>query len=150
MKLFAALLTVFVSLTLSLVSQAEKAPSGNIEKRDEVSEVLLYYIKIQEKLASDSIGGIKSEAIAIQQAAKKLNPEISRTSEKLAGAKNIQEAREIFKELSGSVVPLVNGSRTTEFEVVSCSMAKAKWVQRKGDIKNPYYGKSMLSCGDRI
>jgi hypothetical protein len=26
-------------------------------------------------------------------------------------------------------------------------MKKAYWLQKKGDIQNPYYGKEMLECG---
>lgn len=34
--------------------------------------------------------------------------------------------------------------------VAKCQMAKAKWIQTKGGIKNPYNGKSMLECGQKI
>ena len=30
------------------------------------------------------------------------------------------------------------------------TMAKAKWIQKPGTLRNPYYGKSMLDCGEKI
>ena len=31
-----------------------------------------------------------------------------------------------------------------------CSMAKARWLQRDNETKNPFYGQKMLTCGDLI
>ena len=39
-------------------------------------------------------------------------------------------------------------------EVIFCPMAfnndGAHWIQKQGDIINPYHGKMMLHCGDRV
>jgi hypothetical protein len=29
-------------------------------------------------------------------------------------------------------------------------MAKASWLQKVGEARNPYYGKSMLDCGEVV
>jgi hypothetical protein len=32
-------------------------------------------------------------------------------------------------------------------KVAYCPMAKRSWIQKEDAIRNPYYGKSMLTCG---
>jgi Cu(I)/Ag(I) efflux system membrane fusion protein len=63
----------------------------------------------------------------------------------VANAANIQTAREAFKALSLMAEQLVVGDKT--YTVMYCPMAKADWVQTSKDVKNPYYGKAMLTCG---
>jgi hypothetical protein len=31
--------------------------------------------------------------------------------------------------------------------VLTCPMAKADWVQTDANVRNPYFGKAMSSCG---
>ena len=38
-------------------------------------------------------------------------------------------------------------SKPAGVNVVFCSMAKASWLQTDKKIRNPYYGKKMLTCG---
>lgn len=64
--------------------------------------------------------------------------------------KDIEDLRKSFKELSE--VYLANGDRKEIQTLIkaSCPMAKAKWVQKIGELHNPYHGKSMLECGEKI
>jgi len=63
---------------------------------------------------------------------------------------NIDQLRESFKSLSVLHVDRVDKKKLQDFQVMECPMAKAKWIQEKGDVKNPYYGKSMLTCGQKV
>ncbi|MBG59484.1 MAG: hypothetical protein CMJ16_03400 [Peredibacter sp.] len=57
--------------------------------------------------------------------------------------------KSFLKDLSQLFVGNGKNKELNQLQIVSWSMAKAKWVQKKGDIANPYYGRKMLSCGEK-
>lgn len=64
--------------------------------------------------------------------------------------KDLEEVRNSFKLLSQIYIENGDKKELKTLTTASCPMAKAKWVQKNGDLKNPYYGKSMLECGEKI
>jgi Cu(I)/Ag(I) efflux system membrane fusion protein len=72
--------------------------------------------------------------------------------ETLAKAKTITEARAAFKALNETLVRFLAKEKvqTSQYQVVYCDMAKATWLQTDKAIKNPYYGKAMLACGQIV
>jgi Cu(I)/Ag(I) efflux system membrane fusion protein len=38
--------------------------------------------------------------------------------------------------------------QTGRYYALYCAMAKANWLQTDKTVKNPYYGESMLKCGE--
>lgn len=64
--------------------------------------------------------------------------------------KDIEDLRTSFKQLSFLYISNSNKTEMKDLIVAECPMAKAKWIQPKGGIRNPYYGKSMLECGQKI
>jgi len=64
---------------------------------------------------------------------------------------DLAKLRESLKQFSGPTIELIrqfpaSGKGTKAFEAY-CPMVKASWVQSSEQIKNPYYGSSMLTCG---
>jgi Cu(I)/Ag(I) efflux system membrane fusion protein len=122
------------------------------------------YLKIHDALARDSVEGVKKDARAIARAAKKLDPstvtgehaehyktlpqKIAAAAKDLSAAKDIAAAREAFKALSRPIAMWTQMSEPEGLHVVFCSMAKASWVQRGEEVRNPYYGQKMLTCGE--
>ncbi len=122
------------------------------------------YLEIHDALASDRFEGVPKRARAIERAAKKLDPstvtgehaehyktlpeKIAAAARALASAKDIASAREAFKTLSRPIAMWTQMSAPEGLHVVFCSMAKASWVQKGEDVRNPYYGKKMLTCGE--
>ena len=79
-----------------------------------------------------------------------LLPELSEAAAALSAATSLDEAREAFYDLSK---PLVRWRKAADGErpiVAYCSMAKRSWLQPKGELGNPYYGQSMLRCGEVV
>lgn len=61
---------------------------------------------------------------------------------------NIKRQREHFQSLSEDMYDLVNAFGTPQILYKDyCPMAKAIWLSEVKDIKNPYYGKAMSTCG---
>ena len=69
----------------------------------------------------------------------------------LAAADDLSAARDRFGALSDAIVTYATGLNLTMPEGVRtayCPMAEKPWLQKGNTIANPYYGKSMPSCGD--
>ena len=128
--------------------------------------VLVEYLAIHKALAGDSdkgvakaaskivklVGKVKTKGLAGKHAKhyKKLPGKIKVAAAKLAKAKGIKAQREVYKELSRPLVMWATMSKLMTVNIVFCSMAKGSWLQREKVIANPYYGASMLRCGEVI
>ena len=109
------------------------------------------YLKVQTELAGDqlqpAIEGAKtlsSEAAKAGESADKVRA----AADKLVAAKTIEGARTAFGELSDTLIALLGGKAGGDLNVVACPMNKKSWVQKGEAIRNPYFGKSMLTCGE--
>lgn len=118
--------------------------------------VLDAYAKIQAALAGDNVEGVadaaKTIATALTDDPNKILPAAITQAEALGKAKTITEARAAFKALNEILVRYLAKEKvqTGQYQVVYCDMAKATWLQTDKAVKNPYYGKSMLTCGQIV
>jgi Cu(I)/Ag(I) efflux system membrane fusion protein len=119
-----------------------------------VKSILDHYLEIQSDLAKDSLKGVADHAGAIVKAVKgdemkMLSPDVAKQADTLAQAKDLKAAREAFKPLSASLVKYLADNKAGKgvYHEGYCPMAKASWLQMEKEVKNPYYGKSMLDCG---
>ncbi len=71
--------------------------------------------------------------------------------------KDLESARNDFAGLSSAVADLALAQglpKKAGLHVFECSMApaggKARWIQRGGEKRNPFYGSAMLDCGEEI
>lgn len=122
-----------------------------------VSGVLEQYAKIQTALADDSTDGIRDagQTIAKQvngDATKTLPADVATQAATLAQAKDLAAARAAFKPLSKSLSDYLSTEKisTGHYFQMHCGMAKADWLQTDKSVKNPYYGSSMLRCGQLV
>ncbi len=109
-------------------------------------EVVQGYLQIQEALANDTLLGVKESAKKIAEAEK--TSKIGKEAAKLSASKDISDARKTFKGLSEAVIADTNKSSRGTAKVAFCPMADAKWLQKGNELRNPYYGASMLECGE--
>lgn len=69
----------------------------------------------------------------------------------ISGTQDIKKQRESFKTVSKSMYELIKSSNfTQEVYYQYCPMVKANWLSKEKNIKNPYYGASMLTCGNIV
>ena len=128
-------------MKLKLIFSLLASTSALAAKPESISS----YLEIQTKLSADSISGIAEIASKISHAEK--GSKTAEISKKLSQSKSIADAREIFKTLSNEIIATTNKKDLGELKIAACPMAKAKWIQKGSEIKNPYYGSSMLECG---
>lgn len=110
--------------------------------------VLKDYLKIQALLAHDTFAGVTAEAKQLSLDAKKMKDvKLSASAAELAQATDLNSARLQFEKISALAVPGFKKHLDPKVESVYCPMKKQRWVQNKGPIENPFYGKEMLECG---
>ena len=133
---------LFLSVSLSLFSTLglANAADSQLELED--------YTSIQTLLAKDTFLGVSDLAKKLSKEANTHHHQsLSASSLKLSHAQELAGARTEFMEVSKDMLPIFNAEKDSHYEVVYCPMKKARWVQKKGSIANPYYGSEMLECG---
>ena len=111
------------------------------------------YLEVQVKLASDQFGGLQPQAQAIAAAATTLGKDAEKIvagAKKLGEAKDIAAARTAFGEVSQALADYAQKTKSgfgPDVKLAYCPMADKPWLQKDKDIKNPYYGSAMLTCG---
>lgn len=148
-KALIATLTAAVGLLFNTAVRAADEPALM-----QVKSILDHYLTIQTNLANDTIKGLDEHANAIAKAVKgdemkMLSPDVATQAETLAKAKDLKAAREAFKPLSASLVKYLADKKAGKgtYHEAYCPMVKASWLQTGKEIRNPYYGKEMLTCG---
>lgn len=135
-----------VSVLLVAVSFATANVFAASSKGDEMKEVLSSYLKIQEALAVDSLDQVQTEAAKIVKRA--TDKEIKAPTQSLSHDTTIDIARSDFKRLSVAMDKWAVNAKPDGVQRMTCPMASAPWLQKRGETRNPYYGKQMQSCGE--
>jgi hypothetical protein len=63
----------------------------------------------------------------------------------------LEDARDKFGRLSDALVTYMDGLKLVPPDGVRkayCPMANKPWLQKGDTLANPYYGSSMLTCGE--
>jgi hypothetical protein len=135
-----------LTLVLVCLSSCGGGEDDAVRRMDaalEATPVLKQYLAAQDALAGDRL----DEALAALGHLSGSAPE--QVQRLVAGAEGADSVRVLFRSISESLIdgkPLMDGLR-----VASCPMAfdyqGARWIQRDGDLANPYFGARMLHCG---
>jgi hypothetical protein len=106
------------------------------------------YVKMQDALASDDMKtSLEAHKFICDKELIHYKDDYKDCEKKF---KDIEELRTSFKVLSEVYLENGNKKEMAQYQKASCPMAKAKWIQKPGSLRNPYYGKSMLDCGEKI
>lgn len=138
----------------------------------ELGKVLNKYLELKDALVNDNsaLAGEKSKEFENLLNNMNLNSlgeeenriwesfqeEISAAVKKISGADNIETQREHFIGLSTTTIGFVKTFQLSGdgLYVQRCPMANrdrgANWLSRTSEIRNPYFGSTMLTCGEVI
>lgn len=120
------------------------------------THLLESYVSIQRALAGDTLEGVKAAAGHVAHGAGQLKAKgpvafqrVAAAGKAVGAAKDLAAARTAFKELSAAVLAVADSGLLGKHSLVAihCPMAEASWLQEGAAVRNPYYGKSMLTCG---
>ncbi len=151
--------------------QVPDLPTGKVSESflRALKPVYNSYIGASEALAADSLEKAKTSMAALGDAVEEVEApigeayktwrsakgEIGAALVELDAAKTFEQAREIFGKLSVQVIILeehYGHAERGEHYLAYCPMAfndkGAYWLQTDKQISNPYFGASMLRCGE--
>jgi Cu(I)/Ag(I) efflux system membrane fusion protein len=109
------------------------------------------YLHIQVALANDSTDGVGDAARAIAAEAAGMGEQaaaIGAAAEALADATDLQSARDAFGPLSDALIAYGRDVGFGELRLAYCPMVDKEWLQATSEIRNPFYGSMMLTCGE--
>tara|TARA_R110002167_G_scaffold56471_4_gene160244 strand:- start:12 stop:530 length:519 start_codon:yes stop_codon:yes gene_type:complete len=120
---------------------------------ENVANVYEHYEHIKNDLVGSNPGDAQKGAEMLNEALNKVegaNAALS-VSQEIAATDNLKVQRKAFSELSTEMEALLRGKITSgKLYKDFCPMALnggAYWLSSIKDIRNPYYGAQMLSCG---
>ncbi|HVU34376.1 MAG TPA: DUF3347 domain-containing protein [Opitutaceae bacterium] len=105
------------------------------------------YVPIADALAADDLAQAKTAAAALAQEASVAGvTKLGDSAKAIANATSLKAARDSLKQLSAAIEPMAHGMKG--YVVMHCPMVDADWIQTSADVRNPYFGKEMLGCGE--
>lgn len=137
--------------------------------REQLQDMLADYLSLKDELVNSEKEQAQQKAKALltslQKVDMKLLPhephvywmerleEIKASAEAIANTENIDTQRKHFKDLSAGVIKATKAFGSAEkLYVQYCPMANndegANWLSQSEEIRNPYYGDMMLTCGN--
>jgi hypothetical protein len=124
---------------------ASQAPDAS-EASASPTVLSMNYIEAATALAADDFERAKASLTAL---AGESTGELQTLARDCAGAADIAAMRESFKSLSTFATGM---ELPKDYAVAFCPMYQggAKWVQKRDTLANPYFGKSMLTCGSFV
>lgn len=130
------------------------------EAKEAMQSALDAYESLREMLADDRMDVLSVHALALGKAlddATKAGAtgdaltKGAHAARHLAEAKNIDDARNLFGDVSLAIVAILSthSELARGLHVFECPMTEGfgKWVQRTTELENPYMGHAMLACG---
>ena len=109
------------------------------------------YLHIQVALANDSTDGVAEAARAIAAEAAAMGEQaeaIGAAAEALAEATDLWSARDAFGPLSDALIAYGREIGFGELRLAYCPMVDKEWLQATAELRNPFYGSMMLTCGE--
>ena len=125
-----------------------------VRASDAVKSIVKSYLEIHSALVSDKTDGVKAAAAAIGAQAERMGAKgeaMAKAAKTVEQSADLKAARQAFADLSDAVIAAARAESWADVpdaNVAYCGMAKHYWIQNGEQIRNPYYGSRMLTCGE--
>ena len=142
----------------------------NKKAKDQLKSVFDSYLKYKSHLVADDFESSIASAKNMASALKKVDMQLfkgeahnvwmkhsgilTKDLQKAVNTKEIGALRIVFKDISDQLILLLKtfGAMDQPLYIEHCPMANnnkgADWISSNSKIENPYYGESMLTCGE--
>lgn len=81
----------------------------------------------------------------------KIVKKLTADAKSISASTDLKKQRESFKSLSKNTYDLIKVSNSGQIVYYQyCPMVDANWLSKDKAVKNPYYGASMLTCGNVV
>lgn len=125
-------------------------------KNDQLNAVYQQYLLLSNALVNSDMATTKEASMALELGAKSLagGKKLTELAARITAASDIEVQRALLSDLSNEMIAKVKatGLQSGEVYVEYCPMALndkgASWLSNQKQVRNPYYGDSMLDCGE--
>ena len=145
--------------TTSNTDTSTKATVVDANTQQQFSQLLSSYLNIKNALVTGDANSAASNADQFLRTVNTVDFKVisegnlhilSNDAGKISATKDLKKQREIFATLSSNMASVAKAFKLTDkpLYVQYCPMKKASWLSSEKQIRNPYYGSSMLNCGE--
>lgn len=145
--------------------KTETKPKLNVDVQASLSKMLTNYYGVKNALIADDGKTANSQAGEFVKMLESvpmakmtteqhtlfmgLSEKVKLDAQNISKTKDVKNQRERFNDLSNNLFAMLKGLNANEQPVYQqyCPMAKGYWLSDNSAVKNPYYGKAMLTCG---
>lgn len=148
---------LIVAFIATILTQGSFAQDST--KQSQLPPLLSFYYSIKNALVAGNAGDAGSAAVLFTKAANTIDYKIISESkvkalvkdaEKISATGDINKQRSLFANFSTNMAAVAKAVKLTGQPIYQayCPMKKAYWLSSEKEIKNPYFGKAMLTCGE--
>lgn len=148
----------------SMVQKSENSAAQSLLGMESFQSILNSYFDLKNALVNSNPELASQKAKGIIQLIKdvdmsklssekhkvwmKIVKDLTKDTQGISQTKNLSKQRELFAGLSEQVYQMAKVTEQQETVYYQhCPMKNANWLSKNKEIKNPYYGSKMLSCG---
>lgn len=156
---------------VSKITMKESKSSNQLKQVNQLKEVFENYFAVKDALVKTDVALASIKATSLLTAINsvsmnnldkeahlvwmKVLPDLKEDAEHISETKEASHQRDHFMSLSSSIYKLMKVVTTeTPIYYQFCPMANsgkgANWLSKESEIKNPYYGSKMMTCGKTI
>jgi len=145
-----------ILVTVVCLAAASMARPLKLHAAEPLQAIVESYLQIHSQLVTDKTDGVKAAAGAIVKQAASMGANgaaIGKAATAVASAADLKTTRQAFGPLSDAVIAAVSASgpatkKELGLKLAFCPMVNRSWLQKEDKIRNPYYGSTMLVCGE--
>jgi len=147
--------TVVGFASVFMVQPIRAAEPLQLRGAEPLRAIIESYLQIHHQLISDQTDGVKAAATEIAKLAGSMGTSgaaIAKAAASVAAAGDVKATRQAFGPLSDAVIGAAASdpalSKELRLKVAFCPMVNRSWLQKEDKVRNPYYGSTMLECGE--
>lgn len=163
--IIAVFLSMFAGAAFAQTQNAGAHAQHEQSTGNPVNQLLDRYYEIKDALVNGNSSQASAKAISFNDVLKAVDvntldakgkevfasvqPKLAKDAQNIAGSKKIEDQRVVFASFSTNMWELLKSGDHFDHPVYQqyCPMKKSYWISKESNIKNPYYGKQMLTCG---
>ena len=149
---------IFLIVAICATVFVQKSLAQDSTSQQKLPQLLTYYYNIKNALVAGDAASASTNALTFVKAVNSMDYKVisegnihtlAGDAGKIADAKDIKKQREYFANFSINMASVAKSAKLSDQPIYQayCPMKKAYWLSNEKAIKNPYYGSSMLTCG---
>ena len=152
-------ITVFAQHDHNSHQKQTSSSTTEANSKNNLSPLLTLYYNIKNALVAGDAGSAASNADAFVKNINTIDYKVisegninilAKDAGRISETKDIKKQREYFANFSANMATVAKATKLSDQPIYLqyCPMKKASWLSNEKEIRNPYYGSAMLTCGE--